>query len=471
MENRLLLSVCIGGLLFAFSCNISTSRKLADTMQQDSICETPAHNMSDREVSAQEVPMRLLDKLSELYGDNPPGVIGFSVESKNCPDFIGGVYINDRDTLVIQIRGDSATGRKQLEEILGSKEFVVEPGLTYTQKELLAINEKLTERWRQLERTSVMRNVKSTGVGTHAIEVCLIVNTPEKQKEFREKVMDSPAFRFTGPEVPPVNTTVGVNDIKGVALRPEYTVYSTETKQVKFILYNHSGGPVCCGAHYYITYEDDKGVWRKLPINDFAVDILYGVENGDSWEFSASLYPDVYPNHTGRYRFFYEVTVGDMHVGDKLLMMADFRLSDSKQELAQVTKTPVPETVLGGLSEQEYREKEEHLFATRVFTVVEQMPEFPDGGHSGLLKFIEDNISKNITKEGRVVVSFVVERNGSLSDIQVIRSSSYKELDDEAIRIVRKMPKWIPGQQRGKPVKVKYTVPVDFYKEENNRQE
>ena len=47
-----------------------------------------------------------------------------------------------------------------------------------------------------------MRNVKSTGVGTHAIEVCLIVNTPEKQKEFREKVMDSPAFRFTGPEVP-----------------------------------------------------------------------------------------------------------------------------------------------------------------------------------------------------------------------------------------------------------------------------
>uniref|UniRef100_UPI002592A1B7 energy transducer TonB n=1 Tax=Parabacteroides goldsteinii TaxID=328812 RepID=UPI002592A1B7 len=62
-------------------------------------------------------------------------------------------------------------------------------------------------------------------------------------------------------------------------------------------------------------------------------------------------------------------------------------------------------------------------------------------------------------------------RNGSLSDIQVIHSSSYKELDDEAIRIVRKMPKWIPGQQRGKPVKVKYTVPVDFYKEENNRQE
>ena len=88
-------------------------------MPKDSISETPAHNMSGREVPAQEVPMRLLEKLGELYGDNPPGVVGFSVESKKCPDLIGGIYIDDRDTLVFQIRGDSATVRKQLEEILG----------------------------------------------------------------------------------------------------------------------------------------------------------------------------------------------------------------------------------------------------------------------------------------------------------------------------------------------------------------
>lgn len=84
------------------------------------------------EMSAQEVPIRLLHKLGELYGDNPPGVVGFSVESKDCPDFIGGVYINDRDTLVIQIRGDSAAVRKQLEEVLDSKEFIVEPAGAYT---------------------------------------------------------------------------------------------------------------------------------------------------------------------------------------------------------------------------------------------------------------------------------------------------------------------------------------------------
>lgn len=458
MESRLLLLICMGSMLFTISCNVSTSRKPTNLAAQDSLNE-----VSVREMPAQEVPMRLLDKLEELYGDNPPGVVGFSVESKNCPDFIGGVYINDQDTLVIQIKGDSASVRKQLEEILGSKDFIVEPGLTYTQKELLAINNELTKRWEQLQGNPAIRNVASTGIQTHAIDIRLIVNTPEKRREFREKVMDSPAFQFSGPEVPAENATVGVNDIKGVALRPEYTVYSTQTEHVKFILYNSSGGPVYCGEHYYITYEDDEGVWRELPINGFAVDILYGVENGDNMEFSASLYPDVHPNRSGRYRFFYDVTVGDIHVGDDLSMMAEFRLSDNEQELAQATKTPIPQAIRGSLSEQEYLEKEEYAFATRVFDVVECMPEFPDGGQSGILKFIEDNISKDITKEGRVSISFVVERDGSLSDIRVVSSSSYKELDDEAVRIVRKMPKWIPGKRRGRVVRVKYSISVSFY--------
>ena len=152
-------------------------------------------------------------------------------------------------------------------------------------------------------------------------------------------------------------------------------------------------------------------------------------------------------------------------------MMAEFRLSEDKEKLNQITKNPMPESFLGGLSEQEFRKQEKHMLETTVFTVVEQMPEFSEGGQKALLAFIADNIPENITGEGRATVSFTVEKDGSLNDIRVIRSSSYKELDDEAIRIIRKMPKWIPGQQRGKPVKVKFTVPVDFYKEENNRQE
>lgn len=460
MRNNCFPLVCIiGMMLFSCSRNASVTQKQKQIVSQDSVTEAPM-----QEIPAQEVPTQLVFKLGELYGDNPPGVVGFSVESKNCPDYIGGIYINDQDTLVIQIRGDSATVRKKLEEALQSKEFIVEPAGAFTQKELMAIQNKLNARWQALEGTGVMGNVKSAAVGINDIEISLIVNTAEKRKEFREKVMDSPAFRFTGPEIPGEDARVGVNDVQGVALRPEYTVYSTGTEQVKFILYNQSGGEIGCGAHYYITYEDEEGVWRRLPINDAAFDIYYGVENGGSKEFNASLYPDVHPNPPGRYRFFYEVTVGDMQAGDRLTMMAEFRLSDNKQELAKAAKTPIPQTVQGGLTEEEYRKKEEQLFATHVFNVVEVMPEYPDGGRDGLLKFIEESIPKDITKEGRTSLSFVVERDGTLSNIEIIRSSSHKELDDEAIRIIKKMPKWIPGRQRGKAVRVRFTIPVAFRK-------
>lgn len=77
-------------------------------------------------------------------------------------------------------------------------DFIIEPGLCYTQKELLRINDELVRRWRELEGTPVMKNVQSAGVCIHDIQIDLMVNTPEKQQEFREKVMDSPAFRFIG---------------------------------------------------------------------------------------------------------------------------------------------------------------------------------------------------------------------------------------------------------------------------------
>lgn len=67
-------------------------------------------------------------------------------------------------------------------------------------------------------------------------------------------------------------------------------------------------------------------------------------------------------------------------------------------------------------------------------------------------------------KEDRITLSFVVERDGSLSNIEILRSKGDKQLEDEAIRIIWKMPKWIPGKQRGKVVKVKYTVPITFRK-------
>ena len=406
----------------------------------------------------QDMAMNLLMRMGELYGDNPPGVVGFSADSKKCPDFIGGVYLNDRGVLVIQTRGDSVAIRRRLEEELGSEAFIMEPNLRFTQKDLLRINEELVKRWEALKDDPVLRNVKSTGVTAHAIEVALVLNSPEKQREFRRKVMDSPAFRFTGPARPEADGRVGPSDTLGVYLRPEYEVYDARTPRVKFLLYNRSGGEISFGAHYAVTYRDGEGVWRRLPINDNAFDIGYGLANNEEWEFTANLYPDVHPNPPGEYRFFYQVNIGNVR---DVLMTASFRLTDDEARWRHAAKTPVPEKVSGGLSEKAYREREERILEKKIFDVVEEMPVFAEGGIPGCLDFITAHLPKNNSREGRVVVQFVVERDGTLSDIRVLRAAD-KQLADEAVRIIRAMPPWIPGKQKGRTVRVKYTLPVTF---------
>ena len=101
----------------------------------------------------------------------------------------------------------------------------------------------------------------------------------------------------------------------------------------------------------------------------------------------------------------------------------------------------------------------------KVFDVVEQMPSFP-GGPSALMQYLSSNIKYPVVAQengvqGRVVVSFVVERDGSITDVQVARSVD-PSLDREAQRVVRNMPRWIPGKQNGQAVCVKYNVPVAF---------
>ncbi len=102
---------------------------------------------------------------------------------------------------------------------------------------------------------------------------------------------------------------------------------------------------------------------------------------------------------------------------------------------------------------------------TKVFDVVEQMPSFP-GGQSALLQYLSSNIKYPVVAEengvqGRVIVTFVVESDGSITDVRVVKSVD-PSLDKEAQRVVKSMPKWIPGRQNGSPVRVKYTVPVTF---------
>lgn len=101
----------------------------------------------------------------------------------------------------------------------------------------------------------------------------------------------------------------------------------------------------------------------------------------------------------------------------------------------------------------------------KVFDMVEQMPTFP-GGQSELLSFIGKNlkyptIAQENGTQGRVICQFVVGKDGQVREVTIVRSLD-PYCDKEAIRVIKSMPKWIPGKQNGKPVAVKYTVPITF---------
>lgn len=110
-------------------------------------------------------------------------------------------------------------------------------------------------------------------------------------------------------------------------------------------------------------------------------------------------------------------------------------------------------------------EPPKHEEENKVFDVVEQMPSFP-GGDAALMEYLSKNVKYPVVAQengvqGRVIVTFVVERDGSVTDVKVVRSVD-PSLDREASRVISSMPRWIPGKQNGSAVRVKYTVPVTF---------
>lgn len=102
----------------------------------------------------------------------------------------------------------------------------------------------------------------------------------------------------------------------------------------------------------------------------------------------------------------------------------------------------------------------------KTFTVVEEMPEFK-GGVSAMMEFLSMNMkypqaAVKAKLQGRAVVGFVVRKDGTVSDVHITKSAGYAVLDEEAMRVVKAMPAWEPGKQKGKPVNVKYNVPITF---------
>ena len=120
------------------------------------------------------------------------------------------------------------------------------------------------------------------------------------------------------------------------------------------------------------------------------------------------------------------------------------------------------EVVIAPPVEAPVEEEEEEV----IFVVVETMPEFP-GGQQALFKYLSENVKYPVIAQengiqGRVICQFVVNKDGAIVDVEVVRSGGDPSLDKEAIRVIKSMPKWNPGKQRGKAVRVKYTVPVNF---------
>jgi periplasmic protein TonB len=109
--------------------------------------------------------------------------------------------------------------------------------------------------------------------------------------------------------------------------------------------------------------------------------------------------------------------------------------------------------------------EEEEVDENYIFEIVEENPEFP-GGNEAMMKYLRDNtrypvIAREAGIQGTVFVTFVVERDGSVTNVSVLRGIG-GGCDEEAVRVVRSMPKWKPGKQRNQPVRVQYRMPIRF---------
>ena len=182
----------------------------------------------------------------------------------------------------------------------------------------------------------------------------------------------------------------------------------------------------------------------------------------------------------------YEVQPEEQLVAEETVMNSEkftaYEMEDDAPE--QVTKTQdevaQSDVAIGAIDYDQGSDEAEHVLKvnekvvdevppaveeTKIFEVVEQMPSFP-GGDAALMQFLSKNIKDPVVAEehgiqGRVIATFVVERDGSITDVKVVKSVD-PSLDKEAIRVLKSMPKWIPGKQNGSAVRVKYTVPVTF---------
>ena len=168
--------------------------------------------------------------------------------------------------------------------------------------------------------------------------------------------------------------------------------------------------------------------------------------------------------------------LGDLNLDD----MEEERIPITRQEVKPPPPPPPPPEIIEIVEDEVEIENEVEIEETdtdedeiveieeddeEFFMVVENMPEFP-GGDLGLMKFIQKNvrypaIAKEYNITGKVYVSFIVDKQGSVTNVKIVRGVD-KNLDAEALRVVSLLPKYKPGKQRGKAVRVMFTIPINF---------
>ena len=144
-------------------------------------------------------------------------------------------------------------------------------------------------------------------------------------------------------------------------------------------------------------------------------------------------------------------TAAKVNADDKVMF---FLLTDQQKEVRDKARA------------KRLKDYQPQVDADKVYEEVDQMPEFP-GGQSALKKYLSDNIkypalAAEYGKQGTAIIQFVVNADGSISDVEVARSAGDSSLDKEAIRVVKSMPKWNPGKKYGQNVKVRTTTNVAF---------
>ena len=132
------------------------------------------------------------------------------------------------------------------------------------------------------------------------------------------------------------------------------------------------------------------------------------------------------------------------------------------EEEAKIEETEVTQDTKVEVIER----KEEVVDEPEIFTIVEEMPEFPGGGEAALLKYLSQNIkypplARENNVQGTVYVTFEIDQSGKVKDAKILRGIG-GGCDEEALRVVMNMPQWKPGKQRGKTVRVQYNLPVRF---------